>query len=579
MPETVQASIPIASIKINGTSNADVERDLEEVVVDTSQNLPSMATIRLHDPNGQWLGKGIFKIATPIEVSLAPSRSMQKIEAAAVFKGEIVSVEPSFSALGTSMLTVRAYDKSHRLHIGTKTRTYQQMTDADIVRKIAGECGLAPGTVVSKVKHEYVLQNNLTDFEFLSVRAKRANCILSVVADKLNFAPPADLKEDGPTFDMGESLREFSVRSSGTQQGKEILVKGWDVATKKEIVGRASTPKEKWTETGLPANGSGAGSAFGNQTLALTTFVPVTQDEATLLAMAALNDQQGRYVEADGICYGHPQMVAGKVVNLTSIGAYSGKYYVTSATHIFNSAGYEIHFTVSGRYPQNFNQLLNPNEGGEREPGSLLSVVVGIVTNRNDPNKLGRVKVKYPWLSDTEESNWARIATPGAGANRGVFWVPEVNDEVLIAFDHGNVNVPYVIGSLWNGKDSPPEAQNLDLRVIKSRSGHIIHLNDKAGAESILIQDKTGKNSILIDSVKNDIAIKADGNLTIDVKGKIMVTAQLDISMESKTGKVDIKGTSGLKIETPATLTMKGSIAQLQASGPVTVKGNPIALN
>ena len=93
-------------------------------------------------------------------------------------------------------------------------------------------------------------------------------------------------------------------------------------------------------------------------------------------------------------------------------------------------------------------------------PASLplgLSVVVGRVVNNKDTEGLGRVKVKFEWLSDLNESAWARIAAPTAGKDRGIYFLPEIDDEVLVAFAHGDVRFPYVIGSLWNGVDVPPD--------------------------------------------------------------------------------------------------------------------------
>ncbi len=218
-------------------------------------------------------------------------------------------------------------------------------------------------------------------------------------------------------------------------------------------------------------------------------------------------------------------------------------------------------------------------------PGAEYGVVIGLVTNIKDPDGMGRVKVKFPWLSDTIESEWARLASPMAGASRGFMFLPEVNDEVLLAFEQGDLTRPYILGALWNGKDKPPlgadvqSGGQVQQRIIKTRVGHQIILIDKAGEESIKIVDKTGKNSIVIDSVKNDVTIAADGNITMTAKGKITLSAQMDVMLESKTGKATLKGTSGVSVQTTASLELKGSTVQMQGSGPVTVKGNPIMLN
>src|SRR6266536_6725356 len=155
---------------------------------------------------------------------------------------------------------------------------------------------------------------------------------------------------------------------------------------------------------------------------------------------------------------------------------------------------------------------------GGAAPDRVYGVVIGIVTNNDDPDGLGRVKVRFPWLSDSDESWWARIATPMAGNQRGVQFPPEVEDEVLVAFQHGDVRFPYVLGGLWNGKDAPPESKPLDgdgkvaKRVVKSRSGHLIRFDDTDGSEKIEIVDKSEKNSIVIDTANNTVTVQADSD-------------------------------------------------------------------
>lgn len=167
--------------------------------------------------------------------------------------------------------------------------------------------------------------------------------------------------------------------------------------------------------------------------------------------------------------------------------------------------------------------------------GRVHGVVVGLVTNNQDPDGMGRVKVQFPWLSDTDDSNWARLAVPMAGGDRGVYFLPEVNDEVLVAFDHGDLRFPYVLGALWNGKDHPPASNdngNNDVRLIKSRSGHVIRLTDSAGGGKIEIVDGSGNNSIVVDTSSNAITISAQGALKL--KG-----AQIEIASD---GPLKIKG-------------------------------------
>ena len=201
--------------------------------------------------------------------------------------------------------------------------------------------------------------------------------------------------------------------------------------------------------------------------------------------------------------------------------------------------------------------LQDGNEGSDR----FYGVTVGIVTNNKDEEGLGRVKVKFPWLSETDESYWARVLTPMAGKQRGLYFLPEVDDEVLVAFDRGDISSPYILGGLWNGQDKPPES-NTDgknnLRVIKSRSGHQIILDDTENAEKITICDKTGKNQIVIDSKNNAISIEGEKDISIKAKGKI--------SLESSDGDISIK-CKNLAIQTQQN-------CEIKANSKVEVKAN-----
>jgi uncharacterized protein involved in type VI secretion and phage assembly len=192
-------------------------------------------------------------------------------------------------------------------------------------------------------------------------------------------------------------------------------------------------------------------------------------------------------------------------------------------------------------------------------------VVVGIVTNNKDPDNMHRVKVRFPWLNQDDDSNWARVANPMAGNGRGVYFLPEVDDEVLVAFEHGSVEHPYVIGSLWNGKDKPPESNSdgeNNNRSIKSRSGHILRLGDKSGSESIEIIDKTGNNKIVITSSDNKISIEATGDIEVTSQSGKITLSGVGIELKSQAG-VDISANAQINIEAKAQTNIKGVLVNI----------------
>jgi phage baseplate assembly protein V len=195
----------------------------------------------------------------------------------------------------------------------------------------------------------------------------------------------------------------------------------------------------------------------------------------------------------------------------------------------------------------------------------FYGVVVGIVTNNRDPDNMHRVKVRFPWLSNDVESHWARVAASMAGKGRGAYFLPEVDDEVLVAFEHGQVDHPYVLGSLWNGKDDAPESNangENNHRTIKSRSGHVLRFNDKSGGETIEIIDKTGNNKIVIDSANNTITIEAQSDITIkSATGKLTMQAN-GIEMKSRMG-VSVEAAQSMDLKANAIVTVKGAMIRL----------------
>jgi uncharacterized protein involved in type VI secretion and phage assembly len=198
--------------------------------------------------------------------------------------------------------------------------------------------------------------------------------------------------------------------------------------------------------------------------------------------------------------------------------------------------------------------------------GRMYGVVTGVVTNTDDPDSLARVKVSYPWLGDDAESPWARVVTPMAGGDRGFVSRPEVGDEVLLAFEHGDMRFPYVIGAMWNGVDGPPQHRGADadnnIRMIRSRSGHEIVFDDGArGRIEIHLKDDTRK-----------VRLDPDGIEISDDKGN-------KIAIQSTSGAISIKSATKITIES-ATVEVKATASMtLQASGTLTIQGALVRIN
>jgi len=185
-------------------------------------------------------------------------------------------------------------------------------------------------------------------------------------------------------------------------------------------------------------------------------------------------------------------------------------------------------------------------------------IVIGEVSTLEDPENLGRVKVKFPHLDD-QESDWAKLATLMAGPERGVFFRPEIGDEVLVALEHGDYRRAYVLGGLWSQVDKPPtddgDAKKNNWRFIKSRSGHIIKLDDTQGSELIEITDKSGNHQIIIDSANQKIQVICNA-------GDVEVSAGSGtVKVEATT--VEIKASGNMNLEASGTMTIKGATVNI----------------
>ncbi len=564
-------------LKLSRSSPPDeMSQAITDVMVETNLHLPAMFVIRLIDPELEWIDSSELAVGVEVEV---------KVEGVVLINGEITALEPDL-AQATPVVQVRGYDRAHRLHRGRHREAYVQMTDSDLASQIAGNVGLSPQVDSTSEVFEYVYQNNLTHWEFLQERAGRIGYDCYVQGEDLHFKSMGQARDGTVDLEWGQQLTWFRPRLSSSAQVKEVIVRGWDPGAKEAIVGQVNPRTEAQPAVDAGLGGDVAEDAFQTNAQMVIVDRPVyTQGEATAMAQAVADDLGGSYIQAEGEALGDPNLQAGCKVNITGVGQrFGGEYFVTRATHTYTGGeGYTVRFSVTGRRPSSLGALL----AGKRSlPDSRVpGVVPAIVTNNEDPDGLGRVKVKYPVFSDDIESDWVRVASPMAGPGRGFYWLPEVDDEVLVAFEFSDVRRPYVIGALWNGQDAPPEeignvvsGGEVVQRIIKTRAGHLIILEDTSGDEAIKIIDMTGENQMLIESNEDKITLQARGDIVIEAEGKVMVSGQGGVEIESQ-GQFKAESQGGAEITTTANLKVHGATSEVSADTTMAVKGTVVQLN
>jgi len=556
-------------------AESDFMDDIIQVSVEESLHRPGMFILVIHndyhagsDKDNRWKYKELLQIGKSIKIGFTHSLKSDddaddESSKHPLIEGEITAIETSFTEKSQAPIIVRGYDVSHRLYRGCYNRSFQNMTDSDIVKKIAKEVGIPIGKVDNtSIPHEYIFQSNQNNMEFLRERATRQGFELYIQDGKIYFRKPkydTDLK-----LKWLEEIHRFRVRVTSAEQVKEVEVRGWDYSKKRPIIATKNKP-ELITKTK-----NGIGSETNDKFNQLPTPRMIVVDkpvfnpkEADVIAQALCDELGGQFVYADAKAEGNTEIRTGRVVELEQMGQHDGKYYITETRHLYQERVYTTEFSVRGLRGGDLLSILSPQT--HLKPGQTS--LVGIVTDNEDPEAWGRVKVKFPTLTEEHASQWARVVSMGAGNKRGFDCLPEINDEVLVLFEHGDIHRPYVIGGVWNGEDSPPESiMNsvkdglVRLRSFNTRTGHQLQFveEDKENSKTGICITTNGGHKIQLNDSEKFIEIKTS-------KGH-------KLKMSDKDSSINLSSTGNLKIEA------KGNI-DISATGIITVQGSVVKLN
>lgn len=527
-------------VEIDGVRlSEEVEGRLERVVVDQDVLRPDMFELSLRDPERTTLERAHARIGAAVRLTVAPRGGGAEQE---LIVGDVTALEADFDTSGTRV-RVRGYDRSHRLARGVRTETYRDVTDADIATTLASRAGLQVGRIDdTPVVHKLVSQVNMSDWEFLRARAREVGFVVAIESGKLQFHAPTD-SGDAPDMGaldrqeplqlvLGADLEAFRPRLSSSAQVSGVEVRGWSPERKEAVVGTADA---KTVAARLRDSPASLAALFGGQRWVATEPPFAEQGEVDGAARALAERLASSFAEADGIARGNPALCAGRAVSVALVGqGFEGRYVLSATRHVFDENGYRTHLGISGAHDRSLLGLVSDDGDAHRIPG----VVTAIVTAVNDPDGQGRVKLRLPWLSDTYETSWVRVAQLSAGGGRGSAFPPEVGDEVLAAFDQGDVRRPYVVGGLYNGVDHPDlggdltGAGGVERRGVTTVAGHRLVFVEGGGSTEVEL------------SASGDIVIKASGDIDISASGKLDLSATRGVTIDAGAGDVTVSGTT-----------------------------------
>jgi phage protein D/phage baseplate assembly protein gpV len=563
--------VPTFEMKVGKTRlESSIAKSIMEITVTEHLIGPNSFSFRLNDPKLALIDekKGPFTEGTRVEIDMGFAGNTRKM-----IIGEISALSADLPSSGPAVVEVQGFDLFHgRLTRGTVYRQFggenpdSGLRDSEIVSQIAAEMRMHSIVKETPPRTSPRIQKNQTNLDFLQELALENNCFVKVDAGTIYFGKQPPLRPEVVRLEWGKTLLSFSPRLSTAGLVNEVVVRAWDQNRKQRIVvkvQRDSTEPVPISPEGLEQISKGSGGRSQR-----VINIPVSSFlEAKAIAESIMRNQQVTAIAGSGTCLGDPLIRVGGKLTLSGIGRFAGTYSITKLTHTLSENGYLISFEVntdtSTSASDSVDALGQPSGPARR---SAPSVVVGLVLDNQDPSGLGRVKVNLPGLSENESGHWARVATPMAGGGRGIFFLPETDDEVLVAFEQGDITRPYVLGALWNTEDKPPQSnadgQN-NVRSIKSRSGHSVRFDDTDGAEKIEIIDKSGENSVTLDTKSNTISIKSAQDVVIEApRGKISLRAK----------NVEVKSTAETKVEAQTSMDLK-------ANATMTIKGQRVNIN
>lgn len=522
-----------------------VAGSLVGVEVFSSVSRPGSASVSFDYGGESQIEMGGFELGSPLSIRVGSPVD----DPLPLFSGTITALEFDYAQESGSRLVVRAIDGSHKLAKNNTPRIFQMMTTSEIVEEIVASSGVLESELIPTADMNQVLvKPNIDDWSFIQFLARNVGAMAYFSGGVFNFAPPTPAEEGPPIVAsysepalprqlvLGRNLIRFNGRVSATNQAEAVNVRGWGIYGPVEGEG--------------PVETLSAGNIRPNEEIAATAGVPMhiisgssikDEDTAESLALSAGDYLAGQAYQMAGVALGDPTIVAGSSVSLSQIGAsFDGQYMVSEVTHrISPDIGYHVEFLLGGRHSSALTELTGTGGDGaylRRQSG----LVTGIVTSLDDPENLGRVKVKFPWLDPMHESDWARVVQMSGSEEAGTVLMPNIGSEVLCGFEDGNINFPYILGTLWN-VDMPPVGIDMAIDPVTGVVQRII------GSPNfkITIDENPETMGVRINDLEENLLVSLNGTenmLTIQVLGGEMTITG---------GVITIEGTESLEINAP----------------------------
>lgn len=585
------------SIKV-GSKTLDANFPIHTVIVNKQINKIPYAKIVLYDGDIQSQTFSVannktFSIGDTIVIEAGYGGALEKI-----FAGVVAKLAIQSSASTPSTLTVTCRDVAYKTTISTKTIHFEKSKDSDLFKKILGTySGLKSNLEATNIVHESISQHEISDWDFLNIRAEANGQIVVVNDGEVSVKKPKTSGKGSITYSYGVDFIDFEAEIDAKDQWAGATAVSWDSSKHNIISAKAGEPGE---QSMGDLSYKKLTSATQQDPISISHGGVSNHSEIKTLATSLLNRSRIAKIKGSVTVSGNPKLYHDRLITIAKGAShFAGDAYVSGIRHTISDGNWQTTLTLglnSKRYAHQYNDIGPLPAAGMMPP--IHGLQIGVVKKiTEDPQKHDRIFVHLPLVQDKpKEGIWCRLASFYANQKSGAFFIPELEDEVVVGFINDDIRSPIILGSLYSAKHTPPKTidnKNLFKSFVSREKLELTFHDDKEGPEIIiktpkggLIQISDKKKSIeIVDQNSNKIVLGKDG---IDITSSKNINLNAGSSITIKSGKdVIINGAQNVNLKSMnvnAQASMKAVLSgnastEVKSSMATIIKGTTVLIN
>jgi Rhs element Vgr protein len=592
-PVVPQFDLITVSVLAGGQEIPDTY-EVTQVQVEQQINHIPWAKITLLDGNPSQQNFEISESSSFVPGTEIEIKAGYHSEETSIFKGIVVRHGIKIREDGSSYLTIFCSDKAIKMTLGRKSAYFLKKSAQDIIQGVISAAGLTADVGSTGAPIAEMIQYYTTDWDFVVSRAEANGMVVIVDDGKVTVKAPDFSSDSGLQVKYGESLIEADAELDARSQLASVTSKSWDFSGQSVQSGESSEPTVNQQGN---ITGSQLAQVMGSSAYEMITAAPVVSGDLTSWANAQLLKSRLARLRGKVSFPGNASPKPGTVMQLAGLGSrFNGKAYISGITHRIENGNWvtEVDFGLSPRW------FVEEQSDVEAPPAAgLLPSVQGLQIGKvkkinDDPDGQTRIQVDVPMIAPSGDGVWARIGSGYATNNAGIFFMPEVGDEVILSFINNDPSFPVIVGSLYSSQRTAPFTpdqpntnkaivSNSQLKITMDDVKKVIQISTPGGHTVTLSDDQ--KSITIVDSNSNKMEMSSSGititsasDMTLKATGQIQMEAQTNITIKAT---ADL-GLQGLNVNAQAQVGFSAqgqAQAQLTASGQVTVRGAMVMIN